>query len=67
MSDQYYVKEKQEVHRKMKELYLSAISNETIEAMKSGKIVHMTITLGGPYIMWVEDQKKSFIPEQRKL
>jgi hypothetical protein len=50
------------IHHKMRELYGALLTEPFLKDLRNGKKIHMTITLGGPYEIWVEAEGDKYNP-----
>lgn len=46
----------------MRELYGSLLTEHNWKALKDGRKIHMTITLDGPFELWIEEEKVPYNP-----
>lgn len=54
--------DKVKIHTKMRELYGSLLTEHNWKALKDGRKIHMTITLDGPFELWIEEEKVPYNP-----
>jgi hypothetical protein len=56
--------DEKEVRRMFQDLFKSALRPDMMDKLKSGKVIHMRIKLGGPYEIYWDEPPKTYVPDQ---